>query len=185
MEGMNLHTMTTKGPRQKAKNRKMRQSKCGEARALLAQRALQHNTEYMEIDQKGTSQQCCVCGSTNTWRKGSKFRCHTCGIACHADVNAAFNILVTFYAVQWSKRVQAVYSLQTKAGMVLRGRIHLGTCTLPPSVNDVMAGTGCPKDGRQSLANNGHLYGAPLNGNLPTSVVLGASPTVQQAGISR
>ncbi|MYB30479.1 MAG: hypothetical protein F4Y18_05535 [Cenarchaeum sp. SB0663_bin_5] len=49
---------------------------------------------------------------------------------------------------QWSKRAQAVYTLYNKAGMVLRGKIHLGTCTLPPGVNDMMASTGCPKVGR-------------------------------------
>ncbi len=179
MEGMNLHTMTTKGKGQKAKNRLMRQSKCGEARALLAQQALQHNTEYMEIDQKGTSQLCCMCGSTNTCRKSSKFRCHDCGVLVHADINAAFNILFTFYAVQWSKRAQAVYSLQTKAGVVLRGKIHLGTCTLPPSANDVMAGTGCPKDGRQSPTIKEHLSRAPLNGGSPPTSV------ITQAGILR
>ncbi len=171
MEGMNLRTMTTKGPGQKNKNRMMRQSKCGEARTWLAQQALQHNTEYMEIDQKGTSQHCCMCGSTNTWRKSSRFRCYDCGVLMHADVNAAFNILFTFYAVQWSKRAQAVYALQDKAGMVLRGKIHLATLTIPSVVGDVMAGTGHPKDGCQSLANKGHLNGSPLNGNLPTSAV--------------
>ncbi len=171
MEGMNLRTMTTKGPGQKAKNRKMRQSKCGEARALLAQQALQHNTEYMEIDQKYTSQRCCVYGSTNTWRKSSQFRCHECGVLMHADVNAAFNILFTFRTVRWSKRAQAVYALYNKAGMVLRGRIHLGTCIPPPSVNDVMAGTGCPKVGLLCPTNKVHLSGTPLNGNSPTSAV--------------
>ncbi|MXX21355.1 MAG: IS200/IS605 family element transposase accessory protein TnpB [Cenarchaeum sp. SB0665_bin_23] len=180
MEGMNLRTMTTKGKGQKNKNRPMRQSKCGEARALLTQQALQHNTEYMEIDQKYTSQHCCMCGSTNTWRKGSKFRCHNCGVAYHADVNAAFNILFTFYAVQWSKRAQAVYTLQDKAGMVLRGKIHLATLTPPSVVGDVMAGTGRPKVGLVCpLANNGHLYGAPLNGGSPSTFV------ETQTGISR
>ena len=172
MEGMNLRTITTKGKGQKAKNRMMRQSKCGEARSWLAQRALKHNTEYVEIDPKGTSQQCYMCGSTHTWRRGSKFRCHICGVSCHADINAAFNILFTFYAVQWSKRAQAVYSLQNKAGMVLRGRIHLGTCIIPPSANDVMAGTGCPKDGCQSPTNKERLYGAPLNGGSPPTPVV-------------
>ncbi len=179
MEGMNLRTMTTKGKGQKAKNRKMRQSKCGESRSWLAEGALKHNTEYMEINPRGTSQQCCMCGGTNTWRKGSKFRCHTCGIACHADVNAAFNILFTFYAVQWSKRVQAVYSLQNKAGMVLRGRIHLATLTIPSVVGDVMAGTGCPKGGLYSSTDKGHLNVTPLNGGSPPT------PVVTQAGISR
>ncbi len=167
MEGMNLRTMTTKGKGQKAKNKLMRQSKCGEARNLLAQQSLKYNTEYVEIDQKGTSQQCCVCGNTNTWRKSSQFRCYDCGVLMHADVNAAFNILFTFYTVQWSKRAQAVYALQDKAGMVLRGKIHLGTCMPPPSVNDVMAGTGCPKVGRQSPANKERLNVTPLDGGSP------------------
>ncbi len=176
MEGMNLRTMTTKGNGQKNKNRMMRQGKCGEARSWLSQRALQYNTEYTEIDPKGTSQQCCMCGSTNTWRKSSQFRCYDCGVLMHADINAAFNILFTFYTVQWSKRAQAVYTLQNKAGMVLRGKIHLGTCTLPPSVNDVMAGTGCPKVGHQSPTNKERLNGAPLNGGSPPT------PVVTQAG---
>ncbi len=89
----------------------------------------------------------------------------------HADVNAAFNILFIFYAVQWSKRTQAVYSLQAKAGMVLRGKVYLGTCTLPPSANDLMVGTGCPKVGCQNPTNKGHLIEAPLNGDSPTFAV--------------
>ena len=48
--------------------------------------------------------------------------------------------------------------------MVLRGKIHLDACTPPPSVSDVMAGTGCPKDGCQNPTNKGHLNEAPLNG---------------------
>ncbi len=171
MEGMNLRTMTTKGKDQKNKNRLMRQSKCGEARALLAQQSLKHNTEYVEIDQKYTSQLCCVCGSKNTGRKSSQFRCYDCNVLMHADINAAFNILFTFRTVQWSKRVQAVYALYNKAGMVLRGKIHLATLTIPSVVGDVMAGTGCPKDGRQSPTNKERLNGAPLDGNLPTSVL--------------
>ncbi len=167
MEGMNLRTMTTKGKGQKAKNRLMRQSKCGEARDLLAQQSLKYNTEYAEIDQKGTSQQCCMCGCENTWRKSSQFRCYDCGVLMHADVNAAFNILFTFYTVQWSKRTQAIYALQDKAGMVLRGKIHLGTCMPPPNVNDVIAGTGCPKVGRQSPANKKRLNVTPLDGGSP------------------
>ena len=170
MEGMNLRTMTTKGNGQKNKNRLMRQNKCGEARALLAQQSLKHNTEYMEIDQKGTSQHCCMCCSKNTWREGSRFRCHNCGVLIHADINAAFNILLASRVVQWSKRVQAVYALYNKAGMALRGKIHLATLTTPSVVGDVMAGTGHPKVGHQSQANKGHLNGAPLNGNSPTSV---------------
>ncbi len=112
--------MTRNGPGQKRKNQLMRQSKCGGARAWLAQQALQYNTEYMEGDQKGTSQQCCMRGSENTRRKGSQFKCDNWGTLMHADVNAAFNILFIFDAVWWSKRVQFVYALQDKAGMVLR-----------------------------------------------------------------
>ncbi|MYH04356.1 MAG: IS200/IS605 family element transposase accessory protein TnpB [Cenarchaeum sp. SB0669_bin_11] len=167
MEGMNLRTMTTKGPGQKNKNRMIRQSKCGEARSHMAQQALQHNTEYVEIDQKYTSQRCCMCGNTNTWRDGSRFRCHDCGVLMHADVNAAFNILFTFRTIQWSKRAQAVYALYNKAGMVLRGKIHLATLTILSVVGDVMAGTGCPKDGHQTPANKGCLLGDPLNGGSP------------------
>ncbi len=172
MEGMNLRTMTTRGPGQKNKNRMMRQSKCGEARSWLAQRALKHNTEYAEIDPKGTSQQCCVCGSKNTWRKSSQFRCYDCDILMHADVNAAFNILFIFRIVQWSKRAQAVYSLQAKAGMVLRGKIHLATLTPPSVVGEQMAGTGCPKVGCQSPTNKERLSVTPLDGGSPpTSAV--------------
>ena len=88
-----------------------------------------------------------------------------------ADINAVFNILYACNTVQWSKRAQDVYSLQAKAGMVLRGKIYLGTCTPPPSVNDVMAGTGRPKDRHQNLTNKERLLGAPLNGDSPTSAV--------------
>ena len=100
-----------------------------------------------------------------------QFRCHNCGVLMNVGVNAVFSILFIFYAVQWGRRAQAVYALQNKIGMVLRGKIHLGTCTLPPSVNDVMVGTGCPKVGCQNPTNKRHLNGAPLNGgSSPTSV---------------
>ena len=80
-------------------------------------------------------------------------------------------LLFIFYAVQWGRRAQDVYALQNKIGMVLRGKIHLGTCTLPPSVNDVMVDTGCPKVGCQNPTNKRHLNGSPLNGgSSPTSV---------------
>ncbi len=55
--------------------------------------------------------------------------------------------------------------------MVLRGKIHLATLTIPSVVGDVMAGTGCPKDGHQSLTNKEHLMESPLDGNSPTSAV--------------
>ena len=66
-----------------------------------------------------------MCGSMNTWRHGSQSRCYDCGVLMHADVNAAFNILFVFDTVWWSRRAQSVYTLQNKAGMVLKGRIHL------------------------------------------------------------
>ncbi len=171
MEGMNLRTITTKGKGQRNKNRLMRQSKCGEARSHIAQSSLQHSIEYVEINQRGTSQLCCMCGSRNTTRKSSRFWCHTCGVLMHADINAAYNILYIPDAISWNKRAQTAYSLQDKAGMVLRGKIHLATLTIPSVVGDVVAGTGCPKVVHQSPANKGHLNGAPLNGNSPTSAV--------------
>ena len=183
MEGMNLATMTKKGPGQKAKNRKMRQSKCGMAREHIAHDCLTHNVEYMEINPKNTSKQCCMCGSLNTDRfggfkvwynnnniiheyggHGRKFKCKDCGGLMHADVNAAYNILYCLVQVWWSKRIQSVYKLQTKAGMVLRGQIHLATL-MPPSVaGDMMAGTGCHQDRLDCRTDNGHLNGTPLNG---------------------
>ncbi len=181
MEGMNLKTMTTRGEGQKAKNRMMRQSKCGEARNHIAQNSLKHNVEYVEINPCGTSKQCCICGRENTWRKSSQFRCYDCDVLMHADVNAAFNILYTFYKkVQWSKRAETAYDLYyNKAGMVLRGKIHLDPCTIPPSVNDVMAGTGCPKGGRKNPNQQRTSNGAPLNGRLPPTFVVDES---QMAG---
>ncbi len=164
MEGMNLAKMTRKGPGQKRKNQLMRQSKCGMARNHLAREALAHNVEYSEINPKNTSKQCCICCSMNTWRKSNQFRCYDCGVLMHADVNAAFNILYVLLKVWWSKRVQSVYSLQNKAGMVLRGKIHLGTRMIPPGANDVMADTGCPKTEGEASVDKEHLNGTPLNG---------------------
>jgi IS605 OrfB family transposase len=41
-----------------------------------------------------TSQRCSRCGYTEPGnRRGSRFRCGMCGFCCHADVNAARNIL--------------------------------------------------------------------------------------------
>ena len=92
-------------------------------------------------------------------------------------MSAAFNILFTFRTIQWSKRVQAVYALYNKVGMVLREKIHLATLTIPSVVGDVMAGTGHSKDGHQSLTNKERLNGAPLNGGLPPT------SAVRQAGM--
>ena len=60
-----------------------------------------------------------------------------------------------------------------KAGMVLRGKIHIATLAIPSVVGDVMAGTGHPKVGLVCpLTNKEHLNGAPLNGGSPpTSAV--------------
>ena len=55
--------------------------------------------------------------------------------------------------------------------MVLRGRMHLGTCTHTPSVNNVMAGTGCPKVGPYSSTNKGQLNGVSQNGGSPSTSV--------------
>ena len=181
LEGMNLRTMTTKGPGQKQKNKMMRQSKCGKAREHIAQQSLKYNVEYNEINPRNTSKQCCMCGSLNTERYGGfkvwhdnivhkhkgygrKFKCHDCGVLMHADFNAAYNILFAFNLVLWSKRIQAVRKLQDKAGMVLRGRIHLGACTIPPSANDVIAGTGGHEEWVKTQADNERLPNTPLDG---------------------
>ncbi len=178
MEGMNLRTMTSKGPGQKNKNRMMRQSKCGEARNHIAQNSLTHNTEYVEINPRNTSKQCCLCGRENTWRKSSQFRCYDCDMLMHADVNAAFNILYTDDIVQRSKRAETAYDLYyNKAGMVLRGKIHLDACTIPPSVNDVMAGTGHPKGGRKNPNQQRTSKGVPLDGGSPPTFVVDESQT--------
>ena len=56
--------------------------------------------------------------------------------------------------------------------MVLRGKIRLDACTIPPSVMDMMAGMGCHQDGLFSLTDNGHLVQTPPDGCIqPTSVV--------------
>ena len=182
LEGMNLAKMTTKGPGQKQKNKLMRQSKCGNARTYLSQQALKYNTEYDEINPKNTSKRCCNCGSTNTERYGGfkvwynkrivheyqghgcKFHCLNCGVLMHADYNAGFTISFESKSVSWSKRIQAVRKLQDKAGMVLRGRIHLSTRIIPPSAGDVIAGTGGHQDRCQNRADNERLIQAPLNG---------------------
>lgn len=100
MDGMNLKTMTTKGLDQKNKNRLMRQSKCGEARTCLSQQSLKkYNTKYMEIYQR-TPRNSAVCGSTNMWRKSSRFRGYNWGVLMYADVNAVFNTLFIFQMMQ-------------------------------------------------------------------------------------
>ena len=51
--------------------------------------------------------------------------------------------------------------------MVLRGKIHLATLTIPSVVGDVMAGTGCSKVGCQSPTNKERLNVTPLDGGSP------------------
>ena len=147
-EAMNLQAMTAHGGnRKKELNKSVRQSKPGAVRADSATRAPAHSVQHDEINQKHTSDHCSRCGAGggDIYRKGRLFKCFICYNVMHADINAAWNILYNTSVVWWSKRAQNSTKLYNKAGLVLRDRIHLGDCTIPPVAGDRSAGTGEPQ----------------------------------------
>ena len=50
------------------------------------------HTEVEDVDAAYTSQTCSDCGSRDTVRNSTRFKCNECGYEGNADVNAAFNI---------------------------------------------------------------------------------------------
>lgn len=50
------------------------------------------HTKIENVDPAYTSQTCSDCGSRNTNRNSTKFKCNECGYEGNADINAAFNI---------------------------------------------------------------------------------------------
>ncbi len=50
------------------------------------------HTEVEDVDPAYTSQTCSDCGSRNTIRNSTRFKCNECGYEGNADINAAFNI---------------------------------------------------------------------------------------------
>ena len=73
---MGLDTLTRAGPGQTEKNKKMRQSKCGEARDYMAYGSTRHNVEYAEVNPRNTSKMCFMCYGYNTLREDRKLTCH-------------------------------------------------------------------------------------------------------------
>ncbi len=140
-EGMGLDTLTRAGPGQTEKNKKMRQSKCGEARNYIAYGSTRHNVEYAEVNPRNTSKMCFMCCGYNTLREDRKLTCHDCRKTIHADVNAAFNILYTYSIVWWSARIRSVQKLQREVRLASRGQIHLDTGITPPVVGATLPGT--------------------------------------------
>ena len=131
---MGLDTLTRAGSGQTEKNKKMRQSKCGEARDYMAYGSTRHNVEYAEVNPRNTSKMCFMCCGYNTLREDRKLTCHDCRKTIHADVNAAFNILYTYSIVWWSARIRSVQKLQREVRLASRGQIHLDTGIIPPVV---------------------------------------------------
>ena len=145
IDGQNFTKMCAKGGGKRGMNRTMAQSRPGAARDDLARRAPTHNTYYLEVNPANTSKQCSLCCSMKTWRKNRKEKCFICDTMMHADYNGSLNMLYNKNIVAWSKRVQKVYEINNKAGLVLRDRIDLRRRTIPPSVGDWAAGTGDPQ----------------------------------------
>ena len=143
-EAIDLQKLTAEGgSHKKDMNRTMRQSKPGLVRQTVAESSLGYNVQYNEIRAQYTSIICSLCVSANTWRKSRKFKCFDCGAMMHADFNAARNILYSIMVVLYSKRAQRALELYyDKAGQVLRDKVDLRGCTLPPAAGDLVAGTG-------------------------------------------
>jgi putative transposase len=61
--------------------------------AFATYKAAWDNKTIVRVDPAYTSQMCAGCGYTaKTNRKGKAFRCTSCGLEDHADINAAKNI---------------------------------------------------------------------------------------------
>lgn len=60
---------------------------------FLCYKAEAFGKQVISVDSRYTSQKCSVCGYVHKGnRKGSTFKCRSCGYQNHADMNAAFNI---------------------------------------------------------------------------------------------
>ncbi|MGH3863737.1 RNA-guided endonuclease InsQ/TnpB family protein [Actinokineospora sp.] len=81
-----------RGVRQKAGlNRRILANGWGQLVTRLEQKAPER---VVKVDPYYTSQRCSACGIVDREARESQavFRCRSCGLACNADVNAAFNI---------------------------------------------------------------------------------------------
>ena len=66
-------------------------------REFLTYKAVELGKSVVTVSPAYTSQRCSECGHTESGnRQGSRFHCRMCGFCCHADTNAAINILFAY-----------------------------------------------------------------------------------------
>jgi len=82
-------------------NRSIHDAGWGELAQMLAYKAADAGRELRVVDPRFTSQRCSRCEHTDAASRHSQavFECTACGFRCHADVNAARNVL-------WAGRAQ-------------------------------------------------------------------------------
>lgn len=112
IEDLKLSAMTQRGRRKHGLNRELAQRSFRELRTRLEQKAAMTGTRVVAVPAHHTSQTCHRCGHVAKENRESQaeFRCMLCGFECHADVNAAINILARATAGQAESHAAGVGS---------------------------------------------------------------------------
>ena len=82
---------------------------------VVQRKALSAGIPLAFVDPSGSSKRCSACGGDG-YRRRKTFVCRKCGLTCHADANAAFNIAIS--------PVWADYSIKPRMNDTLT--VHLG-----------------------------------------------------------
>jgi hypothetical protein len=77
---------------------------------VVQRKALSGGIPVAFVDPSGSSKRCSACGGDG-YRKRKIFVCRECGMTCHADANAAFNIAISPVWVEYSLKFKIGGSL--------------------------------------------------------------------------
>jgi len=69
---------------------------------FLEYKCLDRGINVVYVNPAYTSKQCSRCGSLNTSRKQTSFRCEACGFKLDADLNGSRNIQERYYLPEWA-----------------------------------------------------------------------------------
>jgi transposase len=91
-----------KAKRKTAAKRRLHSWSFVQLKTFLAYKAEERGCRVVAVDLRHTSQTCSRCGyhARNNRRSRSRFVCHACGFALHADLNAARNVAAKYRASQ-------------------------------------------------------------------------------------
>jgi len=94
VEALSVKGMSHKGgARKRGLNRSMADASLGRFLARLAGKAEEAGCEFVEVDPKGTTQQCSNCGRVVAKTLYDRIHACKCGLVMDRDLNAAVNIL--------------------------------------------------------------------------------------------